>query len=295
MSCSSSFAKIILFIFNFCFFLFGAASLGVGIWVLVDKSSLLQLAKVGLPNNTQTQDLNSYLNTPSLLQVGAYVLIAIGSFTFIVGFCGCCGAIKESKCLLYIYAILVTFILLIEIAGAIVVGVYKGKVTSELSTFLTTTVNNQYIGIPSKDDKTVEGVFSLAWNYAQVMFKCCGVNSPYDFINGTTTKWYKSYRSYNLNGTTYTAVIPPTCCKFKDADSLLSSANWWALPEQMVNNRCPIDSTGYYNTGCVDSIQNYIQRYATVLIAVACGIGGLELIGIIAACCLIRSLKEEKY
>lgn len=30
----------------------------------------------------------------------AYILIAFGVFVFLVGFCGCCGAIRGSKCLL---------------------------------------------------------------------------------------------------------------------------------------------------------------------------------------------------
>lgn len=293
MSCSSGCAKIILFIFNFCFFLFGAASLGVGIWVLVDKSSLLQLAKTNLPNTSSAQDLNSYLQTPSLLQVGAYVLIAIGAFTFVVGFCGCCGAIKESKCLLYIYVTFVAFILLIEIAGAIVVGVYKGNVESQLKSSIGNMINQYYIGIPTSSDNSPSAVFSNAWNYAQVFFKCCGINNYTDF---TTSTWYKSYRNYTVNSMTYQAQIPQTCCQFTDPNGVLSNAdNWNKLPSLMVDNQCPITQNKFNNVGCIDGIQNFIKTYSTVLIAVACGIAGLELVGIIAACCLIRSLKEEKY
>lgn len=32
--------------------------------------------------------------------VGADVLIAVGSIIMILGFLGCCGAIKESRCML---------------------------------------------------------------------------------------------------------------------------------------------------------------------------------------------------
>lgn len=68
----------------------GAVILGVGIWVKVDNSSLLGiLEKVdGAP--------------PQLSQLAnvAYVLIGIGAFLLVIGFLGCCGAIKESRCML---------------------------------------------------------------------------------------------------------------------------------------------------------------------------------------------------
>ena len=35
-----------------------------------------------------------------LMEYAAYVLIGVGAFVLIVGFFGCCGAIKESRCML---------------------------------------------------------------------------------------------------------------------------------------------------------------------------------------------------
>lgn len=68
----------------------GAAILGVGIWVKVDSGSILGL-------------LNKIEGAPGELQqvqnVG-YLLIAVGALLLIMGFLGCCGAIKESRCML---------------------------------------------------------------------------------------------------------------------------------------------------------------------------------------------------
>lgn len=68
----------------------GAAILGVGIWVKVDSGSILGF-------------LNKIDGAPSELQqvqnVG-YLLIAVGALLLIMGFLGCCGAIKESRCML---------------------------------------------------------------------------------------------------------------------------------------------------------------------------------------------------
>lgn len=68
----------------------GAAILGVGVWVKVDSGSLL-----GILENVD--------GTPSgvsqLVNV-SYLLMAVGGVLLVIGFLGCCGAIKESRCML---------------------------------------------------------------------------------------------------------------------------------------------------------------------------------------------------
>lgn len=44
--------------------------------------------------------LNSVLASLHLAVVGVYILIAAGALMMVVGFLGCCGAIKESPCML---------------------------------------------------------------------------------------------------------------------------------------------------------------------------------------------------
>lgn len=68
----------------------GAVILGVGIWVKVDSSSLLGVLE-------KVEDAPSQLSY--LANIG-YLLIAVGAFLLVIGFLGCCGAIKESKCML---------------------------------------------------------------------------------------------------------------------------------------------------------------------------------------------------
>lgn len=68
----------------------GAVILGVGIWVTVDSSSLLGILE-------KVEDAPSELS--HLVSVG-YLLIAVGAFLLIIGFLGCCGAVRESRCML---------------------------------------------------------------------------------------------------------------------------------------------------------------------------------------------------
>lgn len=68
----------------------GAAILAVGIWVAVDRVSLL-----GFLDHIEDAP-------PELAQLAniGYLLIGVGAFLALMGFLGCCGAMKESKCML---------------------------------------------------------------------------------------------------------------------------------------------------------------------------------------------------
>ncbi|KAJ7992669.1 hypothetical protein DPEC_G00281080, partial [Dallia pectoralis] len=84
------FLKVMMFIFNGIIFLAGAAILGVGIWVKVDSSSIFGFLQ---SINGAPSDLSQILNV-------GYLLIAVGAVLLVLGFLGCCGAVKESRCML---------------------------------------------------------------------------------------------------------------------------------------------------------------------------------------------------
>ncbi|XP_059150676.1 CD9 antigen-like isoform X2 [Physella acuta] len=93
--------KYLMFAFNFLFWLLGCAILGVGIWLRVDQNAAEFLK-----------------DSPKLeiIHTAAYVLIAIGFLIMVIGFLGCCGAIRENQCLL------ATFFLFLFIIFATLLG-----------------------------------------------------------------------------------------------------------------------------------------------------------------------------
>lgn len=66
----------------------GCGLLGIGIWICVDDriEEFLKNASIGFPLDW--------------IYVFAYVTIGVGGFIFITGFCGCCGAVRESAWML---------------------------------------------------------------------------------------------------------------------------------------------------------------------------------------------------
>lgn len=65
------------------FQLVGLTTVGVAVWMLTDPSFMISM----------TQDESNYY-------IGLYIFLAIGALMLIVAFLGCCGAFKESQCLL---------------------------------------------------------------------------------------------------------------------------------------------------------------------------------------------------
>ncbi|GCC25490.1 hypothetical protein chiPu_0003900 [Chiloscyllium punctatum] len=154
-----TFVKVMMVLFNLFIFLAGAALLGVGIWVSVDGSSFVRV--IGPVSSQAMQFVN----------IG-YFCIAIGAVLVLLGFLGCCGAQKESKCLLILFFAIVLIIFIAEIAAAVVALVYSSFAESLLRAWVTPVLQNDY---GRKNDVT--GI----WNTTMSELKCCGFSNYTDF------------------------------------------------------------------------------------------------------------------
>uniref|UniRef100_K1RU12 Tetraspanin n=1 Tax=Magallana gigas TaxID=29159 RepID=K1RU12_MAGGI len=168
--CCNSIARCLLILFNILFWLSGAALLGLGIWFKVDKN------------------INSYLDVIEVdtedpyFDYAVYVLIAFGAFVFLVGFCGCCGAVRESKCLLGFYIFFLMIIIGGEIAAAVFGFLYKDKVETKVTDLLMETMEKY------KTSKNVRN----AWDFVQIELDCCGSDSPETWKNLSITYYYNA-------------------------------------------------------------------------------------------------------
>ncbi|XP_065513601.1 tetraspanin-1 [Caloenas nicobarica] len=172
-----TFIKVMMILFNLTIFLGGGTLLGVGIWVSVDGQSFVDI--FGALSSSILQVVN----------VG-YFLIVIGSILLVIGFLGCCGAQKESKCLLIMFFSVVLIIFIAEVAAAVVVLAYTGVAQVLLTTTVTPLLKEKY----GSDDS-----FTSIWNITMNEIKCCGLNNYTDF---TDSPWYKTYQTY-----------PEACCE----------------------------------------------------------------------------------
>ncbi|XP_028261716.1 tetraspanin-1-like [Parambassis ranga] len=234
--CCSNFLKIMMFIFNGGIFLAGAAILGVGVWVKVDSGSLLGL-------------LESVENAPpelsQLLNI-SYLLIAVGAVLIIIGFLGCCGAIQESRCMLLTFFSIVLIIFLAEVAGAVVLLVFK-----DLANDLLENLEKDVRVSIMKNYGEEQSVTSL-WNATMEEFHCCGYRNYTDFEGSP----------FN-NGR---GLYPDTCCNI----STVAVCNANAAHQSAV-------------VGCFDRLLELLQENSLIIAAVALGITALEIAAMVVS------------
>lgn len=102
--------KYLMFAFNLLFWLGGCGVLGVGIWLAATQGNFATLSS----------------SFPSLS--AANLLIVTGTFVMAIGFVGCIGALKENKCLLLTFFVLLLLVFLLEATIAVLFFAYSDKV-----------------------------------------------------------------------------------------------------------------------------------------------------------------------
>ncbi|CAG9764589.1 unnamed protein product [Ceutorhynchus assimilis] len=255
--CGSCMVKYVLCGFNFIIFLAGTLVLGVGIWLLVDMNSFIGLLKV-----VPMESLQDY-TSPEFIKQATYVLIAVGAFMFLVSFLGYCGALKESQCMLTLYGILLIVILIMEIAAGSLAVIYKSKAETETKHILKLSLEKYYNSTDTKDAVT------LAWDALQIELKCCGVDNGEDYQRNEAWK----QQSY---------IVPPSCCA-------LSFDNKPLDPNCVT---APNESNSYYRMGCYQKIVDWVMINMNIIIISAAVLALVEIIGILFAFCLAKSINR---
>jgi len=272
--CGAACARIILIIFNIVFWLSGAAMLALGLWMLFDPDISARLSFVGVAGSAA--DEAGGFSTGNLLQYAAYVVIAVGGFVFIVGFFGCCGAIKQSKCLLGFYIFFLFVVMLIEFAAAILGIYFQSEIFEKISVGYTDNVVAHFGKNTTDDMAFTEGI-----NWIQIEGKCCGWEDP--------AIEYATSTIITVAGRT------ASCCVFA-ADvvtSDLAKKDETKLYAESAGCETGAAGTNFYTDTCKDSLEDWVKEHAFLIIGVGIGIGCIELFGIIFACCLCRNVDEE--
>ncbi|XP_077306875.1 tetraspanin-1-like [Lithobates pipiens] len=236
MSCFTC-IKVLMIIFNLAIFLGGGTLAGVGIWVSVDSGSFLKL--FGTLGSGTDSIASQFVNV-------GYLLIAIGALLVILGFLGCCGAQKESKCLLIMFFSIVLIIFIAEIAGAVVALIYSSVAQSFLKSLLTPVLQKDY-GKNQEVTKT--------WNATMEKLECCALDNYTDFTD--------SYYVNNNKG-----FYPQQCCNSTITNVTACTAS---------------DAARANVKGCYQQILDLLKTNAAVVGGVAAVITALELAAMVVS------------
>ncbi|NWY74619.1 TSN8 protein, partial [Erithacus rubecula] len=112
---------------------------------------------------------------------GVNLLIAVGAIIMILGFLGCCGAAKESRCMLMLFFVALLLILILQIVGGVLGAVNKSKVESTFELALSTMVESLQSTTGEYKD------FQEEFKQFERKNKCCGL------VNGTKD-WGQNFK-----------------------------------------------------------------------------------------------------
>ncbi|KAK5620744.1 hypothetical protein CRENBAI_019393 [Crenichthys baileyi] len=128
--------------------LMGSFVLAVGLWLRFDPET------VSLLNGSKA---------PDTFFLGVYILIGAGSLIMLVGFFGCCGAVRESQCLLGSFFACLLIIFGAEVAAGVFGFLNKDKIIED--------VQNFYIKTYNENSNS-----TMILSYQKVL-NCCGTKS----------------------------------------------------------------------------------------------------------------------
>jgi len=279
-----------LVLFNIIFVLLGIFCLAIGMWVKFDNDSVLA-ALQRMPESAQ--EATSNVDIAGLLSSASTLLIIVGASIFGIGFFGCCGAWKEIRLFLIIYAFIVGVVFILEIAGVICFIFFREKVDAYLIPFLTYQLQNGYTqGVHYEAGQLVaEGdAASMAWDAIQISLKCCAVTDYSEYQN--VTNWVNTYTDGDT--TINDAKVPISCCKMQDPNAFpndmedIAFVDMWTCLENPSSENANI-------VGCYQSLLDYLNNYSAYCIAIGVLVLLIELCGMVFAFCLYGSVKKAEY
>lgn len=230
-----------MFIFNFLFWVCGCIILGVSIWIRVSKDA------------QEALDISS-----SNMFVGVDVLIAVGSIIMILGFLGCCGAIRESRCMLLLFFIGLLLILILQVTGGILGAVYKPQLEEGLN--LTLKEAADLLKGNSENAKQVQE----SWQKFQLQGQCCGLD------NGIND-WGRNSNLY-FDG-------KKVCeCEQKYQEE----------------NLCYLYQGRYiFKQSCKTLLLDFLKKNMDIIMGIAFGMAVIEVLGLVFSMCLYCQIQRK--
>lgn len=183
------------------------------------------------------------------------LLVAIGVIIFFVSLFGCIGAVKESTCLVNIYAVFLSLILILEISAAI--AAYSMR--NNMFTYIEKNMNESITDYPNNPQIMEQ------WDILQYNFECCGVRQPEDW------DFMKNY-TQPINVDTIPVKIwegPKTCCVEKECNNI-------------------------YSDGCLGRLHYIVSECAYLVGTGAICVAIVQFLGIVFANMLAKSIRRIK-
>ncbi|XP_015510806.1 CD9 antigen isoform X1 [Neodiprion pinetum] len=253
--------KYLLVFVNLIFWAVASATVILAIWMLTDPTFIVSLA----------QEEHNY-------HAGLYILLAAGVLMLIVAILGCCGAFRESQCMLVGFFSCLLVVIVAQIAAGAWLYTNSERLKQLVEASVANTVKSEY-GVISSRTATIDAI--------QSDLSCCGVTGP---SNWAGSQYVQKDRAGGIKiGVTADNSyyrVPLSCCKDKGSPNCQDALK-------------PGDEIGsvIYEEGCLNKLVDALVRHMSIVLGVTIGAGILELLGLIFAlvlCCAIGSSDRYK-
>ncbi|KAL8595265.1 hypothetical protein ACOMHN_043417 [Nucella lapillus] len=271
------FLKYSMFLFNAIILIAGCGLLGFGVYSRTNESWVSRYSAI----------LGSYL-----LSTLSLILISVGGIVILLAFLGCCGAIKEVRCMLVMFFTLLLLMLMGLMIGSILAYVYKDQIGERVLTELYSSLNTSYGAV---EHAAVTG----AWDNMQHLFSCCGV---YGDINSTTSWAFYRNTLWYLNQTAddYREFVPSSCCRNAMGENRTRCTGSSPVYHHLIPATLPpvysnMDNDIMFTEGCYSAFISFVSGNIKILGGVGVGVALMMMLAMAFSICLCRRIKDDYF
>ncbi|CAH0723846.1 unnamed protein product, partial [Brenthis ino] len=247
--------KYVIFGVNVLFWFLGLIVLAIGVWAWSEKDTFNNLSR-----------LTNIALDP------AFILICVGTITFIIGFTGCVGALRENTCLLACYAVFLALLLLAEMTAGILFFVFKDWIKQQATTGFQSFITN-YRADP--DQQNLIDWIQEDW------LQCCGVEGPRDWDRNDYFNC-----SSGAVGSREACGVPFSCCRNKPQDIIRNKQCGYDV-------RKPTYSFDIakiiYDKGCLEAAEEWFDNNLLIVATSAVCTAFAQILGI----CFAQNLRAD--
>lgn len=188
------------------------------------------------------------------------IIIAAGALLFIIGLIGCCATIRESRCGLATFVLILLLVFVTEVVVVVLGYIYRAKVEDEVDKSISN-IFNQYD--PANPDSA-----SRAIDYVQRQLQCCGIHNYSDWEK---TPWFSKAKNNS---------VPLSCCRI----NAFNCSGSMTRPKDL------------FSEGCEVLVVEKLQQIMMYVIWAALGFAAIQLLGMLCACIVLcRRTRDPAY
>ncbi|XP_030070712.1 tetraspanin-19 [Microcaecilia unicolor] len=233
------------YVLNGFFMIIGLLQMGFGVWILYDKNSFFTALVYADTKNNEIMDI-------------AYILLYNGVFIIVPFLVGYLGVMKDSRCLLILYMVIIALMSILQFSIIILL-------LSQRDNFKKKMISNFKILINEYGNYSLYEAKKHTWellNVVQNTHSCCGISNSSDWEKNTYVAEHEE--------------IPCSC-----TDSALTT--WFCEPS-------------YYQifiAGCEGVVTNWFFKNLYVLLSIECGLFILKVFLLLLTVFLLKLVKKK--